>query len=117
MYGEVFAGPPWHQGSDGADEFLARLAGGVLRPGFVAAVALEAGVVVGFATAWTTPARLPSGRCYPQAGAVLGPERTAAWLCGGREVDELAVTAPARGRGVGSALLVAVAADVADGRC
>ncbi|MFF0738787.1 GNAT family N-acetyltransferase [Streptomyces sp. NPDC004111] len=116
VYEEAFTGPPW-QGAGDAGGFLARLQDDVLRPGFTAAVAFEAGSVVGFATAWTTPARLPPGRCYPQAGAALGPERTKAWLCGAREVDELAVTAAARHRGTGSALLEAVTDGASDGRC
>ncbi|WP_335934811.1 GNAT family N-acetyltransferase [Streptomyces sp. PTD5-9] len=94
-----------------------RLAGDVTRPGFVAALALDGDEVLGFATGWTTPFPFPSDRCHPQVAACLGAARTAAWLCGGREIDELAVIGAARGRGIGAALLDAVTADAPDGRC
>ncbi|MEW1552236.1 GNAT family N-acetyltransferase [Streptomyces tsukubensis] len=116
LYEEVFAGPPW-QGAADAGGFLDRLEGDVLRPGFTAAVAFQSGVVAGFATAWTTPIPFPVSRCHPQAGAALGSQRTTSWLCGAREVNELAVAPAARGRGAGSALLQVVTADAPGGRC
>ncbi|MFI0976945.1 GNAT family N-acetyltransferase [Streptomyces sp. NPDC021093] len=100
-----------------ADRYLDRLVGDVRRPGFVAALATDGDAVLGFATGWTTPDALPPDRCYPQAVACLGVERATAWLCGGREVDELAVTGAAQGRNLGSGLLGAVTADAPDGRC
>ncbi|MFD0341894.1 hypothetical protein ACFVH0_24975 [Streptomyces sp. NPDC127117] len=86
------------------------------RPGFAAALAASGDAVVGFSTGWTTPSVFPAGRCCPQVAAALGAERTAAWLCGGREVDELAVTSTARNQGTGAALLDAVTAGAPDGR-
>lgn len=97
--------------------YLERLAGDVARPEFVAAMALDGDTLLGFATGWTTPDVFPSGRCYPQVAAGLGSDRADAWLCGGREIDELAVHSTARGRGLGAALLDAVSADAPDGRC
>ncbi|MET9109645.1 GNAT family N-acetyltransferase [Streptomyces zhihengii] len=118
VYREAFAEPPWSEDASVADRFLDRLAGDAARPGFTAAGAFaDGGALVGLATAWTTPTPFPSGRCYPQAAAALGAERTTGWLCGGREVDELAVAASARGRGMGAALLDAVTAEAPGGRC
>ncbi|GAA0593000.1 GNAT family N-acetyltransferase [Streptomyces crystallinus] len=117
VYADAFSRHPWNEDATVADTYIRRLADDVTRPGFVAALAFDAETVVGMATAWTTSAPFPSGRCYPQAAAALGAERTADWLCGGREVDELAVAGAARGRGVGAALLHAVTGDAPDGRC
>ncbi|WP_328380142.1 GNAT family N-acetyltransferase [Streptomyces sp. NBC_01020] len=117
VYAEAFGATPWSQDEGAAGRFAARLAADVIRPGFVAALALDGGVVLGFATAWTTPAAFPADHCYPQVTASLGAERTAAWLCGAREVDELAVLGAARGRSVGAALLDTVTADAPGGRC
>ncbi|WP_345943313.1 GNAT family N-acetyltransferase [Streptomyces sp. SID8352] len=95
-----------------------RPAGATARPGFTAVGALTVDdVPLGPATARTTPVPFPSGRCYPQGAAVLGAERTAGWLCEGREVDGTAVAPSVRGRGVGTALLDAVTADAPGGRC
>lgn len=93
------------------------MASDAVRPGFVGALADDGGRVVGFATGWTTPAVLSPDRCYPQVAAGLGTERTRAWLCGGREVDELAVAGAVPGQGIGAALLDAVTADAAEDRC
>ncbi|MFG2601160.1 GNAT family N-acetyltransferase [Streptomyces sp. NPDC048462] len=117
VYAEAFAGPPWSEDASAADRFILRLAGDALRDGFTAAGAFRNSRLIGLATSWTTPSPFPSGRCYPQAQAALGADRTAAWLCGGREVDELALATAARGQGVGAALLDAVTADAPDGRC
>ncbi|MET8683245.1 GNAT family N-acetyltransferase [Streptomyces sp. NPDC004732] len=125
-YVDAFGGAPWGEGPEHADGYLRRLAEDVHRPGFTAALALDgdreggAGdgeAVLGWATAWTTPRPFPTSRCYPQISAALGEDRTAAWLCGAREVDELAVASRARGTGAGSGLLDAVTRDRADGRC
>lgn len=118
VYLEAFSEPPWDEGPEQADEYLRRLALDVGRPGFVGVVALAepTGAVLGFATAWTTTTPMPTGRSYDRVARVLGPERTAAWLCGGREVDELAVAAEARGTGAAAALLETVTADAVDGR-
>ncbi len=117
VYTEAFTGPPWNEDVAAVERFLRGLAEEAPRPGFVAALAFDGEAVTGLATAWTTPAEFPSGRCYPQVAAALGAERTASWLCGGREVDELAVAKEARGRGVGTTLLDAVTADAPGGRC
>lgn len=117
VYADAFGAPPWREGPEQADAYLRRLASDVARPGFVAALALDGRSVLGWATAWTTPSPFPRTRCYPQISAALGARRTEAWLCGAREVDELAVGTTARGLGLGGRLLEAVTADRADGRC
>ncbi|GHH42872.1 GNAT family N-acetyltransferase [Streptomyces candidus] len=117
VYAEAFGAPPWGEGPEHADAYLRRLAGEVGRPGFTAALALDAERVLGWATAWTTPDPFPGDRSYARVSAALGNERAAEWLCGGREVDELAVSEVARGLGLGARLLHAVTEDRADGRC
>ncbi|WP_435242685.1 GNAT family N-acetyltransferase [Streptomyces cucumeris] len=116
VYASAFGAPPWREDETMAGAYLDRLAEDTSRPGFLAALAREGGTVVGFATAWTTPTPFPAGRCYPQIAAALGPDRTRDLLCGGQEVDELAVHTRARGLGLGPALLHAITAPVADGR-
>ncbi|MGW4923827.1 GNAT family N-acetyltransferase [Streptomyces parvulus] len=116
VYVDAFCAPPWNEDEKRAAEFASRLPVNVERAGFTAATAVRDGVVVGFATAWTTPAPFPTGRCYPQAAAGLGPTRTADWLCGALEIDELAVRAAARGTGLAGDLLEAVTAHAPDGR-
>ncbi|EPD67248.1 GNAT family N-acetyltransferase [Streptomyces sp. HGB0020] len=116
VYAEAFCAPPWDEDEEKAVEFVGRLSANVDRPGFTAVLALDGSEVVGFATAWTTLAPFPTDRCYPQAAAGLGPERTVEWLCGSREIDELAVRPGARGTGLASELLRAVTADAPDGR-
>ncbi|MFD0417030.1 GNAT family N-acetyltransferase [Streptomyces sp. NPDC127108] len=117
VYAEAFAEPPWNSDPAEADVYLERLAGDTDRPGFTAAVALDGDRVLGFATAWTSETPLPATRSYPRVSAALGAERTAAWLCGGLEVDELAVTPGAHGRGLGRTLLEEVTRDAPGGRC
>ncbi|MEU6478080.1 GNAT family N-acetyltransferase [Streptomyces sp. NPDC047017] len=116
VHADAFGAPPWHEDEAGADAFAARLATDVGRPGFIAALALEGPDVMGFATAWTTPRPFPADRCRPQAAAALGRDRAEEWLCGAREVDELAVRTAARGHGIGAALLEAVTGDAPGGR-
>ncbi|MEU3616645.1 GNAT family N-acetyltransferase [Streptomyces sp. NPDC006872] len=116
VYVEAFCAPPWHEDEEKGVEFLGRLADDVRRPGFTAALAFAGADVVGFATAWTTLAPFPTDRCYPQAAAGLGPERTVDWLVGAREIDELAVRPAAQGTGLAGDLLEAVTADAPDGR-
>lgn len=116
VYLDAFCAPPWNEEREKAVEFAGRLPTEVRRPGFTAALAVQGGEVVGFATAWTTLSPFPTDRCYPQAAAGLGPERTAEWLCGSREVDELAVRSDARGTGLATGLLEAVVADAPEGR-
>ncbi|RMB80538.1 GNAT family N-acetyltransferase [Streptomyces shenzhenensis] len=116
VYVDAFCAPPWHEGEEQAVEFVGRLSDNVRRPGFTAAVAFEGSQVVGFAIGWTTLAPFPTDRCYPQASAGLGIERTVDWLCGAREIDELAVRPATQGTGLAADLLTAVSADVPDGR-
>ncbi|MEI5100745.1 GNAT family N-acetyltransferase [Streptomyces sp. PmtG] len=116
VYAAAFAEPPWNEDPAEADVYVARLVHDVERPGFTGAVALDGERVLGFATAWTSATPLPDTRSYPHVTAALGAERAAAWLCGGLEVDELAVAPDAHGRGLGRALLDAVTRDAPDGR-
>ncbi|SOD62961.1 Acetyltransferase (GNAT) family protein [Streptomyces zhaozhouensis] len=116
-YVAAFAGPPWNEDESRADVFVRRLPDEVRRPGFVAALARDGERVLGFATGVTTPEVFPRDRSYGKAAATLGAERTRALLCGGREVNDLAVDPAAAGRGVGRALLAAVTDDVPSGRC
>ncbi|QNP74903.1 GNAT family N-acetyltransferase [Streptomyces roseirectus] len=112
VYVDAFCAPPWDEDEEKSAEFVGRLAADVERPGFTAAAAFTgSGDVVGFSTAWTTTAPFPTDRCYPQAAAGLGPERTVEWLCGAREIDELAVRSSARGTGLAGDLLAAVTLD------
>ncbi|GHE38057.1 hypothetical protein GCM10018785_04580 [Streptomyces longispororuber] len=117
VHAAAFARGPWHSQPADADHYLERLAHDVTRPGFTAALALDGERVLGFATAWTSSTPLPADRAYPRVTAALGTARTAAWLCGGREVDELAALPAAHGLGLGRTLLAAVTRDAPDGRC
>ncbi|WP_405761293.1 GNAT family N-acetyltransferase [Streptomyces sp. NBC_01420] len=123
-YAEAFAGPPWHEDPALAAGYTERLREDARRPGFRAALALSgdadepgSGTVVGFATAWTTPAPFPAARAYAAVASLLGPERTDAWLVGALEVDELALSPHARGAGLAAALLESVTASAPGGRC
>ncbi|MFI2758395.1 GNAT family N-acetyltransferase [Streptomyces echinatus] len=116
VYADAFCAPPWNEDEERADAFVVRLGSDVRRPGFTAALAFDGQNAVGFATAWDTPAPFPVDRCYPQAAAGLGPSRTEEWLCGAREVDELAVRVTARGNGIAAGLLKAVTEEAPDGR-
>ncbi|MEU9590887.1 GNAT family N-acetyltransferase [Streptomyces sp. NPDC048193] len=116
VYADAFCAPPWNEDEERADAFVARLGSDVRRPGFTAALAFDGRNVVGFTTAWATPTPFPVDRCYPQAAAGLGPSRTEEWLCGAREIDELAVRPTARGTGIAAGLLRAVTEDAPDGR-
>ncbi|MFE2018407.1 GNAT family N-acetyltransferase [Streptomyces sp. NPDC059499] len=117
VYADVFSAPPWNEDPAAAASYAERLATDAERPGFTAALALDADTVTGFATAWTTPAPFPNDRSYGQVAAALGPGRVTEWLCGAVEVDELAVGPAARGAGLGAALLAAVTEAAPDGRC
>ncbi|WLQ38431.1 GNAT family N-acetyltransferase (plasmid) [Streptomyces castrisilvae] len=117
VYAEAFAGPPWFEDASAADGFIRRLTDDVTRDGFTAAGAFRGDTLVGLATAWTTPAPFPADRSYAQVAAAFGAGRTARWLCGSLEVDELALATAARGQGAGAALLDSVAADAPGGRC
>ncbi|MEU4170698.1 GNAT family N-acetyltransferase [Streptomyces sp. NPDC026665] len=116
VYADAFCAPPWNEDAGRVAEFTRRLAADVHRPGFTAATAVQDGEIVGFATAWTTGSPFPTDRCYPQAAAGLGVERTAEWLCGAREIDELAVRPTAHGTGLAARLLEAVIEDEPGGR-
>ncbi|MFE2194185.1 GNAT family N-acetyltransferase [Streptomyces olivaceus] len=116
VYVDAFCAPPWNEDEERATEFADSLPANVERPGFTAATAVRDGNVIGFATAWITPAPFPTDRCYPQAAAGLGPAHTADWLCGALEVDELAVRPAARGTGLAGDLLTAVTVEAPGGR-
>ncbi|MER7780041.1 GNAT family N-acetyltransferase [Streptomyces sp. NPDC096191] len=116
VYVDAFCAPPWNEDEARATEFTSRLPANVRRTGFTAATAVSDGDVMGFATAWTTPAPFPADRCHPQAAVGLGHDRTADWLCGAREIDELAVRPTTRGSGLAARLLEAVTEDAPDGR-
>ncbi|MFD7500206.1 GNAT family N-acetyltransferase [Streptomyces sp. NPDC059850] len=116
VYVDAFCAPPWNEDEEKAVAFVERLPVNVGRPGFTAALAFAGPEVVGFATAWTTLSPFPTDRCYPQAAVGLGPDRTMEWLCGAREIDELAVRADVRGTGLAAELLEAVTADAPEGR-
>ncbi|MFB6849670.1 GNAT family N-acetyltransferase [Streptomyces sp. NPDC056373] len=116
VYVEAFCAPPWNEDEERAVEFVGRLVDGVRRPGFTSALAFAGAEVAGFATAWTTVAPFPTDRCYPQAAAGLGARRTVEWLCGAREIDELAVRPSVRGTGLAAGLLDAVTYDAPEGR-
>ncbi|MFE7278114.1 GNAT family N-acetyltransferase [Streptomyces sp. NPDC057623] len=116
VYVDAFCSPPWNEGTERAVEFTDRLPGDVRRPGFTAAIAMEGAAMLGFATAWTTPAPFPTDRCYPQVAAGLGPDCTSGWLVGASETDQLAVRSRARGTGLAGELLEAVIADAPEGR-
>lgn len=120
VYLDAFGGPPWHEGVTHADAYLSRLALDADRSGFLAVAAFAGddggdgedegsgggkGRMRGFCTAWTTPSPFPGGRSYPLVAAALGPRRTADWLCGSQEIDEVAVRAEERGAGLGAALV------------
>ncbi|WP_244164931.1 GNAT family N-acetyltransferase [Streptomyces silaceus] len=122
VYAEAFALPPWREDPAAADGYLTRLADDAARPGFTGAVALGAPAdgapsVLGFAAAWPAPTPLPDVRSYPALTEALGARRAEAWLCGARQVDELAVRPAAHGLGLGRALLAAAIRDAPDGRC
>ncbi|KUO10228.1 GNAT family N-acetyltransferase [Streptomyces sp. DSM 15324] len=117
VYVDAFCAPPWNEDEEKAVEFVGRLPVNVRRPGFTAALAFAGpDDLIGFATAWTTLAPFPTDRCYPQAAVGLGLDRTVEWLCGAREIDELAVRPDARGTGLAAELLAAVTEDAPDGR-
>lgn len=116
VYIDAFCAPPWNEDAGRAVEFVGRLPADACRPGFTAALAFTGGSVTGFATSWTTLSPFPTDRCHPQAAASLGPERTVDWLCGAREIDELAVRPAARGTGLAADLLEAVTQDAPQGR-
>ncbi|MEU1126888.1 GNAT family N-acetyltransferase [Streptomyces sp. NPDC005899] len=117
VYAEVFSAPPWNEDPAAAAAYVERLATDAERPGFTAALAVDADTVLGFATAWTTPPVFPTDRSYGDVARALGGGRVRAWLCGAVEINELAVAPGARGAGVGAALLTAVSEGAVDGRC
>ncbi len=73
VYTDAFGGPPWAEGPTPGDAYLSRLADDARRPGFRAALALHEGTVLGFATAWTTPA--PEGMERPSSSAPTTPPK------------------------------------------
>jgi len=109
IYRDAFREPPWHEDERAAAAFADRLASDAHRPGFSAVLAHVDGAPAGFGTAWRTPDPFPTGRAYDRVRAQLGDEvRTR--LVGALEVDELAVSPPARGRGLAERILALLCA-------
>ncbi|OPC78440.1 hypothetical protein B4N89_36295 [Embleya scabrispora] len=117
VYRAVFSAQPWNEDEAAAERYVRRLDADKERDGFTIALAEDDSGVVGFAVAWTTPAVFPTTRGYARVETMVGAGRTQEWLCGAREVDELAVRPGVRGSGVGRALLSAVTDDAPSGRC
>jgi ribosomal protein S18 acetylase RimI-like enzyme len=104
IYRDAFREPPWHEDQGAVDAFAERLASDAHRPGFTAVLAHVDGAPAGFGTAWRTPDPFPTGRAYDRVRAQLGDDvRTR--LVGALEVDELAVSPHARGRGLAERIL------------
>ncbi|MEU6668021.1 hypothetical protein [Streptomyces sp. NPDC046727] len=83
--------------------------------GFTPALAFSGADVIGFPTAWTTLAPFRTDRCYPQAAAGLGPQRTEQGLYAARKIDELAVRPADHGTGPAARLPKSVTGDAHDG--
>ncbi|MEU9497974.1 hypothetical protein [Streptomyces sp. NPDC048196] len=66
VYADAFGAPPWHEEPALAHTCLIRLAQDARRPGFLAALALDRGAVLGFATGWTTPRRSRPAAATPR---------------------------------------------------
>lgn len=105
LYADVFTGPPWNEGPEDVADFRRRLHEDVERPGFRAVLTPD-----GFATGWPTELPLPGIQAYQEIVEHLGPDRVAGLLDGAFEVNELAVRAAARRRGLGRRLLTEVVA-------
>jgi GNAT superfamily N-acetyltransferase len=116
LYRAVFTAPPWNETDARIDEFSARLARDVQRPGFVAKVAHLDGHPAGFGTGWPTRSPFPSTRAYGRVVEQLGSESVAALLIGALEVDELAVAPAAQRHGVGGRILDALLKEAPDQR-
>ncbi|GAB7036760.1 MULTISPECIES: GNAT family N-acetyltransferase [Catenuloplanes] len=106
LYADVFTGPPWNEGPEDVADFRRRLHEDAARPGFRAVLTAD-----GFATGWPTELPLPDVQAYQEIVDHLGPERVVELLDGVFEVNELAVRASARRRGVGRRLLDEVVGD------
>ncbi|WP_213457383.1 GNAT family N-acetyltransferase, partial [Rhizomonospora bruguierae] len=104
LYRAAFSEPPWHEDQRAADAFAERLTSDVRRPGFTAVLASDHGEPAGFGTALRTPSPFPTGRAYDRVRAQLG-DAVEIHLVGALEVDELAVSPHARGRGIAGRIL------------
>lgn len=104
IYAEVYSEPPYQQGENDADEFVARFGRQAQMPGFRLLVALDAGRVVGFCYTMTLPAgRWWNGAVETPPAELVNADKVA--------VVELVLLAPYRGRGLGRALMDAALAD------
>ncbi|WP_433616899.1 GNAT family N-acetyltransferase [Dactylosporangium sp. CA-139114] len=116
LYRNVFTEPPWHEDETRVEEFRTRLTDDTHRPGFRAVVAHLDGCWIGFTTAWPTQPPFPTNRAYGTVRDRLGPDRVDELLVGALEIDEVAVSPAAQGRGVGGRLLDATLATAPDCR-
>lgn len=106
-YRETFSGPPWDESGEQTALFASGVAGWAARDGFQAAWLREDTTVVGFAFRVRTPQPVPDDGFYGVLRDRFGAHVES--LAGAVEVVELAVRPTARGRGLGRALLDAVA--------
>jgi ribosomal protein S18 acetylase RimI-like enzyme len=104
VYRASFSGPPWFEDDHAVAAFAERLTTDARRPGFVAVLAGQDGEPAGFGTAWPTLSPFPTGRSYDRVRHQLGGQAEAR-LTGALEVDELAVSPYARGRGLAARIL------------
>lgn len=107
-YVEVFTAPPFERRdpTETRIAFRRRLETDAQRDGFQAWIERSAdGRIAGFLTGWTTPAPFRTDRSYGSVLDRLGAEQVEELLVGAFEVDELGVTQPARGTGLGRRLL------------
>ncbi|MEV0237699.1 GNAT family N-acetyltransferase [Nonomuraea sp. NPDC050786] len=113
IYSVAFSGPPWYEDGYGTADFAKRLTTDARRPGFTAVLATHDGNPAGFGTAWPTQALFPVGRAYDRVRAELG-DQAEKRLVGALEVDELAVSPPARGQGLAGRILDLLCAGATD---
>lgn len=120
-YAEIFSQPPWNKAHDSDPDvvmrgFRTRLDKDMERPGFRVVVARSQGGIDGFASGWVTPSPYPANRAYGKVSDSIGAEAVSELLVGAIEVDELAVRARARGKGLARRLLGELTADAPEGR-
>lgn len=109
VYADAFCGPPWDEGPDDVAAYRVRVTEDAQRPDAALAIASEGARVVGFATGWMTSVPFPDGgRSYWAIAEALTAQVVDRRLAGAFEVDELAVSAHAQRRGIGTRLLEAL---------
>ncbi|TDD42780.1 GNAT family N-acetyltransferase [Kribbella antibiotica] len=113
-YVEVFTAPPFeHRGvEETRAAFRQRLEGDAHRDGFQAWIERsDDGRIAGFVTGWVTPVPFRTDRSYGSVLKRLGAEQVDELLIGAFEIDELGVSAHARGTGLGRKLLATATAE------